>query len=165
MDEKLLETCTCDTAFKILDTVVRLFSRYSIYFQWVHSHIGLNGNEIADSVAKSAIVDSLRDDTGLTFAELSSIKRIELNELWGIPPAHPWYSGKRPRWCHQLNISRDQQNREQGRKVFPECHRCEADQASPNHILNCLSYTFDEVLRNPVLFLDFLEIFGFMEIV
>ncbi|GFT63215.1 autophagy protein 5 [Trichonephila clavipes] len=107
---------------------------------------------------------------------------MELNALCRVAPAHPWYFGRKLRWCHQLNIPRDRQTAlsrffsghiryltfEQGRKFFPECHRCEADQASPSHILNCLSFTFDEVLRNLILFLDFfflLEIFGFMELV
>ncbi|GFW37060.1 hypothetical protein TNCV_5019581 [Trichonephila clavipes] len=35
--------------------------RHSIYFQCVPSHIGLNGNEIADSLAKSATADTWRD--------------------------------------------------------------------------------------------------------
>ncbi|GFX19784.1 RNase H domain-containing protein [Trichonephila clavipes] len=145
-------------------------SRHSIYFP---SHIGWNGKEIADSLAKSATADALRGDAYLTFAELSSIKRMH------FAPAHPWYFGRKPPWCHQLNIPRDRQTAlsrffnghiksltfEQGRKVFPECQRCEADKASPSHILNCLSLTFDEVLRNPILFLHFLEIFGFMEMV
>ncbi|GFV58865.1 autophagy protein 5 [Trichonephila clavipes] len=121
----------------------------------------------------------MRGDTCLTFAELSSIKRMEFNALWRVPPSHPWYFGRNPRWYHQLNIPRDRQRAlprffsghiksltfEQGRKDFPECHRCKADQASPSHILNCLSFTFDKALRNPILFLDFLEIFGFMEMV
>ncbi|GFT09932.1 transposable element Tcb1 transposase [Trichonephila clavipes] len=92
------------TSLNILDDVVRLSSRHSIYFQWVHSHIGLNGNEIADSLAKFATADGLRGDTCLTFAELTSIKRMELNALWGVPPGHLWYFERKPRWCHQFNI-------------------------------------------------------------
>ncbi|GFS90074.1 putative RNA-directed DNA polymerase from transposon BS [Trichonephila clavipes] len=48
------------TTRNILDVVVRLSSRHSIYFQWVPSHIGLNGNEIADSLAKSTTAEVLR---------------------------------------------------------------------------------------------------------
>ncbi|GFS64994.1 uncharacterized protein TNCV_1584751 [Trichonephila clavipes] len=69
------------TSLNILDVVVRLSSRHSIYFQWVPSHIGLNDNEIADSLAKSATADALQGDACLTFSELSSIKRMELNAL------------------------------------------------------------------------------------
>ncbi|GFT24188.1 uncharacterized protein TNCV_2064291 [Trichonephila clavipes] len=139
----------------------------------------MNGNEIADSLAKSSTTDALRGDACLTFAELSSIKRTELNALWRALLLTLGILGETSFMCHQLNIPRDRQTTlscffsdyiksltfEQGRKVFLECHRCDADQASPSHILNCLSFTFDEVLRNPILFLDFLEIFGFLEMV
>ncbi|GFW92995.1 RNase H domain-containing protein [Trichonephila clavipes] len=163
------------TSLNILDLVILLSSRHSIYFRWVPSHIGLNGNEIADSLSKSAIADNLRGNTCLTFSELSYIKRIELNALWRISPTRTWYFGKKTSWYHQLNIPRSQQTAprffsghiksltfQQGRKVFPECHGCETDQASPSHILNCLNFAIDEVLGNPILFL---VIFGFMEMV
>ncbi|GFY26357.1 transposable element Tcb2 transposase [Trichonephila clavipes] len=71
---------------------------------------GISGSDMhiespaADSLAKSAAAD-----TCLTFAELSSIKRIQLKALWRIPPAHLWYFGNKPCWCHQFNIPRDQQ--------------------------------------------------------
>ncbi|GFU05356.1 hypothetical protein TNCV_1052341 [Trichonephila clavipes] len=81
----------------------------TIYFQWIPSHIGLNGNKIVDSLAKSATADALRGDACLTLAELSSIKRMELNALCRVPPTYPWYFGRKPRWCHQLNIPRDRQ--------------------------------------------------------
>ncbi|GFS75258.1 autophagy protein 5 [Trichonephila clavipes] len=76
---------------------------------------------------------------------------MELNALWRVPLAHPWYFGKKPRWCHQLNSPTDRHTAlsrlfstfEQGQKVFPEYHRCEADQSSPSHIHNCLSFTFE----------------------
>ncbi|GFU67056.1 autophagy protein 5 [Trichonephila clavipes] len=58
------------TSLNILDVVVQL-SRYSIYFQWVPSHIGLNGNETADSLVKFATADTLRGNTCLTIVELS----------------------------------------------------------------------------------------------
>ncbi|GFW55197.1 RNase H domain-containing protein [Trichonephila clavipes] len=69
----------------------RLISRHSIYFQWVSSHIGWGGNEIGDSLAKSVTADTLQGDTGLTFAEFSFGKRIEVNALWRMPSAHPWH--------------------------------------------------------------------------
>ncbi|GFV99555.1 RNase H domain-containing protein [Trichonephila clavipes] len=97
------------TSLNLLDLVVRLSSRHSIYFQCVHSHFELNGNEIADILAKSATADTLKGKACLTFTELCSIKRMELNALWRVSPSHPWYFGNRPSWCHQLNTPRNQQ--------------------------------------------------------
>ncbi|GFV94615.1 hypothetical protein TNCV_3826821 [Trichonephila clavipes] len=57
------------TSLNILDVVVRLSSRHFIYFQWVPSHIGLNGNEMTKLRVKSATTDILRGDACLTFAE------------------------------------------------------------------------------------------------
>ncbi|GFU69815.1 hypothetical protein TNCV_2452731 [Trichonephila clavipes] len=107
---------------------------------WFPSHRGVSGNEKADSLRKSVTADTLRGNACLVLVKLSSIKMIELNSLWMITPAHPWYFGKRHRWCHQLNIPKKQQTAAsrffsdhiksltfpQGRKVFPEHHRCEA---------------------------------------
>ncbi|GFX59696.1 uncharacterized protein TNCV_1777361 [Trichonephila clavipes] len=69
------------TSLNILDVVVQLSSRPSIYFQWVPYHIGLNGGKIVNSLAKLANADALPGDACLTFAELSYIKRMELNAL------------------------------------------------------------------------------------
>ncbi|GFU04730.1 hypothetical protein TNCV_4377611 [Trichonephila clavipes] len=82
----------------ILDVVVRLSFRHSIYFQcgyplitiWDNTiiishnsryHIGLNGNEIADSLDKSATADAQWGDASLIFAELFPIKRMGVLEL------------------------------------------------------------------------------------
>ncbi|GFX86974.1 hypothetical protein TNCV_1530631 [Trichonephila clavipes] len=65
------------------------------------SHIGLNGKEIADNLVKSTTTDALQGDACLTLADLSSIKRMELNPFLRVPPAHPWYFGKKPRLCHE----------------------------------------------------------------
>ncbi|GFX45816.1 hypothetical protein TNCV_934551 [Trichonephila clavipes] len=75
-----------DTTLNILHLVVRLSS---VYFQWVSSNIGLNVNEIADCLFKFATANTLQGNAYLTFTELSSIKRMELNALWRVLPVHP----------------------------------------------------------------------------
>ncbi|GFU86789.1 uncharacterized protein TNCV_477761 [Trichonephila clavipes] len=84
-------------SLNILNIVVRLSSGVYDYFQWVPFHNGLNGNEISESLAKSGTADTFRSDTCLTFTELFSIKKIELNTLWRLPLAHPWHFGKKLR--------------------------------------------------------------------
>ncbi|GFX54353.1 autophagy protein 5 [Trichonephila clavipes] len=63
------------TSLNILYVVVRLSSRHSIYFHWVPSHIGLNGNNIAYSLTKSATVDALRGDSCLNILLKSHLFR------------------------------------------------------------------------------------------
>ncbi|GFX58257.1 hypothetical protein TNCV_4050151 [Trichonephila clavipes] len=60
-------------SINILEIKVQLSARYYVYFQWIPSYIGLNGNEIADCLVKSATAVALWGNTCLTFAELSSI--------------------------------------------------------------------------------------------
>ncbi|GFY22958.1 hypothetical protein TNCV_2182191 [Trichonephila clavipes] len=64
------------TSLNILDLVVGLSTRDSIYFQWVPSHTRLNGNEVVDSVAKSATPDILQGGVCLAFAGFTSIERM-----------------------------------------------------------------------------------------
>ncbi|GFX02498.1 hypothetical protein TNCV_194761 [Trichonephila clavipes] len=79
------------------------------FLQCVPSHIGLNDNKITDSLSKFATAEALLGDASLTYAEISSIKRMELNALWRLPPAHPWYFGRKFCWCPELKNSRDRQ--------------------------------------------------------
>ncbi|GFU63745.1 hypothetical protein TNCV_3321421 [Trichonephila clavipes] len=50
------------TSLNILNFVVRLSASLFVYFQWIPSHIGLKGNKIADSLAKSVNADALQED-------------------------------------------------------------------------------------------------------
>ncbi|GFU13468.1 hypothetical protein TNCV_937771 [Trichonephila clavipes] len=55
-----------------------------------HSRVGIDGNEKADFLARTAPEEE--SPTGsLAFSELSSLKKIELHRLGRIPPSHPWY--------------------------------------------------------------------------
>ncbi|GFV96345.1 hypothetical protein TNCV_2869242 [Trichonephila clavipes] len=60
----------------------------TLYILSMDPHIGLDGNEIADSLAKPVTTDTLLGNTCL-FAELSSIKRMELSALRTIPLCSP----------------------------------------------------------------------------
>ncbi|GFT21885.1 RNase H domain-containing protein [Trichonephila clavipes] len=156
-----------------------LSSGHSIHFQWIPSHVGIEGNERADFLARTAAVEGVSPTRGnLTFSEISTISKLELNRQIKTPPIHAWYFAKCPGESFRLSsiplqstysrfLSRHKRalRFSNGQKIFQECHWCSSGEASPNHILLCLGFKKDEVLCDPLLLLDFLQIFGFMGIV
>ncbi|GFV58102.1 hypothetical protein TNCV_2109301 [Trichonephila clavipes] len=117
----------------------------------VPSHIGLNGDEIAGSLAKSATVDALRGDASPAFVELSSIKSMEMNALWRVPllTLSIWgenlvgvtnliFLGIGRRLYHAFLVATSG-------LLLLNSRVEKADQASPSQILIFLSFIFDEV--------------------
>ncbi|GFS48389.1 putative RNA-directed DNA polymerase from transposon BS [Trichonephila clavipes] len=155
-----------------------LSSGHSIHFQWIPSHVGIEGNERADFLARAAAVEGVSPRGNLTFSEISTTSKLELNRQIKTPPSHPWYFAKclgesfrlssRPLQSTYSRFLRGHTRAlrfSNGQKTFPECHWCSSGEASSNNILLCLGFKKDEVLCDPLLFLDFLQIFGFMGIV
>ncbi|KAG8202027.1 hypothetical protein JTE90_010398 [Oedothorax gibbosus] len=73
------------TSRNILHLLVRLSDSHSSYFQWVLSHVGLFDNESADDLAKDASMETLHCNNKLTFSEIFTIKKLELNAYWRVP--------------------------------------------------------------------------------
>ncbi|GFX96973.1 RNase H domain-containing protein [Trichonephila clavipes] len=166
------------TSLDILSLLHDLSSGHSIYFQWIPSNVGIEGNERVDFLARTAAVEGVSPRGNLTFSEISTISKLELNRQIKTPPSHTWYFAKCPGESFRLS-SRPLQSTysrflsrhtralrfSNGQKTFPECHWCSSGEASHNHILLCLGFKKDKILCDPLLFLDFLKIFGFMGIV
>ncbi|GFS72493.1 putative RNA-directed DNA polymerase from transposon BS [Trichonephila clavipes] len=137
-------------------------------------NVGIEGNERADFLVRTAAVEGVSPRGNLTFSEISTISKLELNRQIKTPPSHAWYFAKCPGESFRLSsrplpttYSRFLSGHTRalrfsnGQKTFPECHWCSSGEASPNHISFCLGFKKDEVLCDPLLFLDFLQIFGF----
>ncbi|GFV78720.1 probable RNA-directed DNA polymerase from transposon BS [Trichonephila clavipes] len=135
------------TSLDILSLLHDLSSGHSIHFQWIPSHVGIEGNKRTDFLARTAAVEGVSPRGNLTFSEISTISKLELNRLIKTPPSHAWYFAKCPDEFFRLS-SRPLQSTysrflsghtralrfSNGQKTFLECHRCSSGEASPNHI-------------------------------
>ncbi|GFW99190.1 RNase H domain-containing protein [Trichonephila clavipes] len=139
-----------------------------------------NWGDIGDQTSLDilSLLHDLSSRGNLTFSEISTISKLGLNRQIKTPPSHAWYFAKCPGESFRLSSRLLQSTYSRflsghtralrfsnGQKTFPECHWCSSGEASPNHILLCLGFQKDEFLCDPLLFLDFLQIFRFMGIV
>ncbi|XP_042909411.1 ribonuclease H-like [Parasteatoda tepidariorum] len=92
------------TSLDILDLLDRLSSNHSIHFQRIPSHGGVDGNERADFLAKSAAEEDTVHCGKLTFREISSLAKRKLNKTIRTPPNHSWYFAKKPRESFNLRL-------------------------------------------------------------
>ncbi|GBO22968.1 hypothetical protein AVEN_157830-1 [Araneus ventricosus] len=67
------------------------------------SHVNIQGNEIADVLAKAGADDASVPSAPLTYLELFSRAKSRNKTIWLIPPEHHWYQGSRP--VHQLTAA------------------------------------------------------------
>ncbi|GFW85855.1 uncharacterized protein TNCV_855041 [Trichonephila clavipes] len=98
---------------------------------------------------------------------------------WVVLPVHPWYFQRHPGSAIPFKGSRSYQtafsrfsnghlrckNFEGGKRSFPICPKCNISQFSPQHILQCLAFSCEEAVASPLLFLDFVHIYGLMDLV
>ncbi|GFV67730.1 RNase H domain-containing protein [Trichonephila clavipes] len=101
------------------------------------------------------------------------------NKQSTVPPAHHWYEAKRPGASLFLQCSRKEHTIltrfrsghlrtltfRDGNKVFPTCVRCSACQASPEHILDSLGLSKQDLYEDPPIVLDLLRVNGIMDLI
>ncbi|GFU89874.1 putative RNA-directed DNA polymerase from transposon BS [Trichonephila clavipes] len=84
------------TSLDILSLFHDLSSGHSKHFQWFPLHVVIEGKERADFLARTAAVESVSPRGNLTFSEISTISKLELNRQIKTPPSHAWRQIDRP---------------------------------------------------------------------
>ncbi|KFM72299.1 hypothetical protein X975_15147, partial [Stegodyphus mimosarum] len=74
------------TAVNIVQHLGRLSAHNKIFFQWVPSHADVYSNEIADQLPSEGSLKSSTDGGSLSFLELASQVKLEINSTWSQAP-------------------------------------------------------------------------------
>ncbi|GBN71096.1 hypothetical protein AVEN_247195-1 [Araneus ventricosus] len=84
------------TGQEIISKIVSLSQRSRVCIQWIPSHVGVFGNEVADLLSKEGSALPSAASGELFASEISSTDRAEANSTWEVRPALEWYAGNRP---------------------------------------------------------------------
>ncbi|GFT83912.1 RNase H domain-containing protein [Trichonephila clavipes] len=86
------------TSRSILHLFQQLSDRHPYHLQWVPSHVGLPGNEVAEDLAKAATSNPVdpEDHMVLTSTEIYSMAIELIRRTWVVPPVYPWYFQRHP---------------------------------------------------------------------
>ncbi|GBN03775.1 hypothetical protein AVEN_103268-1 [Araneus ventricosus] len=162
-----------NTGMNILNKLKNLSVSYRILLQWIPSHVNIQGNEIADALAKAGADDA--SVPSLTYLELFSRAKSRNKTIWLVH----WYQGSRPGGCPSIDCRRRDQTTltrflsgqirslafSDNSKCFEICPKCTAEEATPDHILACLELSQQDLVPNPLLTLDFFRVHGLMDLI
>ncbi|GBM90653.1 hypothetical protein AVEN_141684-1 [Araneus ventricosus] len=76
------------TGQEIISKIASLSQKSRVCIQWIPSHVGVFGNEVADLLAKEGSALPSAASGELFASEISSIHRAKANSTWKVPPAH-----------------------------------------------------------------------------
>ncbi|GBN97907.1 hypothetical protein AVEN_251536-1 [Araneus ventricosus] len=154
---------------------------YSCVFQlqWIPSHINLKYNDIADSLAKEGTPMPQAYVEPSTYLELYSRRKALANISWRHSPAHSWYrseglgatihfKGDRkdqtalarlsPGHLKTLRFSR-------GDKKFNISTKCNMIEATPQHLFDCVTLVYDDLLKRPDFVLEVVKANDLMDLI
>jgi ribonuclease HI len=155
---------TDDTLQKIAREIEKIPPHVTLNLNWLPSHVGIIGNEIADQMAKEGTEKhDVQSNHRLTADEFKSISLKKAKVDWKRSMIHEWYSETAPGNTLELGLPRAEQTAlsrlksghlkpmeyQNGSKIFPACIKCLTQSASPEHILSCLQLCKDSLYNMP----------------
>ncbi|GFY25435.1 RNase H domain-containing protein [Trichonephila clavipes] len=146
---------------------------------WIPSHIDLERNEVADTLAKAGACEVPEPSAPLAFLEIFSRTKHQNKTAWITPRAllvsvfSSWrLSGSRFYKTGSNSFSPLSRSGHiksmkfsEGRKSFEMCTNCFSEPATPAHILECIGLTKQDLADVPLLVLDFLNVYDVMDLV
>ncbi|GFV06337.1 u3 small nucleolar RNA-associated protein 4 [Trichonephila clavipes] len=159
------------TNISILHNLKLISKHHDVHFQWIPSHVDIFGNEQADRLAREGCSLLTTSSPAITYSEHQSKVNRQLSKEWKIPPSHHWYAAREPGSFLDLNCDRASKTAIsrlasghtkslsffEGRKTFKFCSKCKVQQASAEHILDCLGLSREDLYDSPLLVIDFFE--------
>ncbi|GFV90940.1 probable RNA-directed DNA polymerase from transposon BS [Trichonephila clavipes] len=163
------------TSISILHNLKLISKHHDVHFQWIPSHVDIFGNEQADRLAREGCSLLTTSSPAITYSEHQSKVNRQLSKEWKIPPSHHWYAAREPGSFLDLNCDRASKTAIsrlasghtkslsffEGRKTFKFCSKCKVQQASAEHILDCLGLSREDLYDSPLLVIDFLRQINF----
>ncbi|GBN79204.1 hypothetical protein AVEN_75560-1 [Araneus ventricosus] len=139
-----------------------------LHLQWIPSHVNLKYNDIAYSLTKEVTTMPQAYVDPLTYLGLYSRRKAFVNISWRHPPAHSWYRSESPGAAIRFKGDRKDQTAlarlssgqltplrfSRGDKKFKICTKCNMIEATPQHLLNCVTLVYDDLLKRPDLVLE-----------
>ncbi|UYV60592.1 hypothetical protein LAZ67_1001615 [Cordylochernes scorpioides] len=132
----------------------KLNKNTKIGLQWIPSHVGVPGNEEADRLAKEGAAghpDAVNSETYLSARDHINKLKLQLIRNHRDSFHHSWYQAENPK-KQTLQLNRRESTQlarwksghlcpliyKEGAKSFPMCTRCKTEEATPQHLLNCI---------------------------
>ncbi|GFX07649.1 RNase H domain-containing protein [Trichonephila clavipes] len=167
------------TSISILHNLKLISKHHDVHFQWIPSHVDIFGNEQADRLARKGCSLLTTSSPAITYSEHQSKINRQLSKEWKIPPSHHWYAAREPGSFLDLNCDRASKTAIsrlasghtkslsffESRKTFKFCSKCKVQQASAEHILDCLGLSREDLYDSPLLVIDFLRVNNLMDLV
>ncbi|GBN77401.1 hypothetical protein AVEN_59194-1 [Araneus ventricosus] len=163
----------------IFNKLRTLYNSCVLHLQWIQSHVNLKYNDIADSLAKEGTNMPQAYVEPLTYLELYSRRKTLVNISWRYPPSHSWYRSEGPgaaicfkgEMNDQTALARLSSGHlktlrfSRGDKKFNVCTKCNMVEATPQHLLDCVTLVYDYLLKRPDFMLEVMKANNLMDLI